>query len=238
MPHSMPLVFISGTGTGVGKTVVTSGLARTLAERGVDVGVAKPLESGCEETDDGLLPADATLVRRAARSSDELDDICPYRYRLPLAPAVAARLEHRETTLAEVEKRVISIASRHRTTLVEGAGGLLVPATADGMMIDLAARLRAPVLLAAHTSLGTINHTLLSLEALRHRGLVPLAVVLIGSEGKPGPDEPLNPAEIASFGGVRVLGPLPRIPADEAGRPSAIAAYWQDAFKELADLLG
>ena len=234
-----PIVFVSGTGTDVGKTVFTTGLARLLADSGVDVGVAKPLESGCEQTEDGMLPADATLLKRAARSEDPLDAICPFRYRLPLAPAVAARIEKREIRLDEVVETVQDIARNHTLTLVEGAGGLLVPATSDGMMTDLAARLRAPVLLVAHASLGTINHTLLSLEALRNRGLVPLAVVLIGSEGEPGPDESLNPMEIETFGRVQVVGPLPRIPANEAGNPSAIAEQWRDVLantKIFADI--
>jgi dethiobiotin synthetase len=166
-------LFVTGTDTGVGKTVVTAALALTLKARGEDVGVVKPVQTG-----DG----DGAALKAWAGLAEDVDEIAPYSFRAPLAPLVAARLEGRTLELEEVAARVRSLAERHEIVLVEGAGGLLVPVGPDWTIADLAAALGLPLLVVARPGLGTVNHTLLTIEVARHEGLEVAAVVLNGDD--------------------------------------------------------
>lgn len=206
-------LFVTGTDTGVGKTAVTCALARALRRRGVDVGVMKPLESGCARSPDGtLLPADALALVAAAEVDDPLDAVCPERFEAPLAPALAAAREGRAPDLARIEATFAELARRHDLVLVEGAGGLLVPAAGDLTMADLAGRLGLPLLVVARAALGTLNHSLLTLEAARRRDLPVRAVVMNDAAGAAGEDPSVadNPAVLARLGEVEVVGPLPQ----------------------------
>lgn len=170
-------LFITGTDTGVGKTFVARGIAAALRARGRRVGVLKPIETGCGGAIDRQ-PADALALREAAGSNLPLERICPYRLDAPLAPDVAARLEN-----VRIDPAVIAAAFRvleqdHDVTLVEGAGGLLVPILERYMMADLAAELDLPLLVVVDSKLGAINHTLLTLEAATARGLTVRGYVL------------------------------------------------------------
>jgi dethiobiotin synthetase len=199
-------VFVTATDTGVGKTVVTAALARALRARGVDAGVAKPVQSG-NAVDD---PAgDAALLVRGAGIDDDPAAICPYAFSAPLAPLVAARLERRTVDPQTVLDRLRAVAARHDVVLVEGAGGLLVPVGDDWTIADLAAWLGLPLIVVARTGLGTVNHTLLTLAVARDRGLQPLGVVLNGAsdDGDVSPDT--NPDLIEAFGEIPVLGTIP-----------------------------
>lgn len=173
-------VFISGTDTGVGKTVVTSALARGLRKASIDVGVMKPVETGVPDTG----PADALALIRAADVQDDLDLVCPLQFEMPAAPLAAARNEGREVAIEQIVGAYHELQRRHPFMLVEGAGGLLVPIDEKTTMADLAERLELPVLLVARASLGTINHTMLTLEACASRGLDVVGVVLSHSSGK------------------------------------------------------
>jgi dethiobiotin synthase len=150
-------LFVTGTDTGVGKTLVACTVARALRERGIDLGVMKPIETGVGS--DG--PLDAIALRAAAGAEDALDLVCPQQFALPAAPTVAAAHEGREVDLVMLDAAWAVLAARHDSMLVEGAGGLLVPAAAGVTMADLAERFGLPLLIAARGSLGTINHTLL-----------------------------------------------------------------------------
>ncbi len=171
-------LFVTGTDTGVGKTFVSCALARGLRAAGVDVGVMKPAETGVPATG----PEDALALREAAGVEDGLELICPLQYAMPAAPEASARAEGRDVPVEEVEAAFGVLASRHRFMLVEGAGGLLVPFAGKTTLADLAWRLGLPVLLVARASLGTINHTLLSVEACERRGLE-LAGVVVSHAG-------------------------------------------------------
>ena len=198
-------LFVTGTDTGVGKTVVTAALALALKARGVDVGVVKPVQTG-----DG----DAGTLKSWAGLAEEPEEIAPFSFRAPLAPLIAARLEGRTLALGEVVARVRTLAERHEVVLIEGAGGLLVPVGPGWTIADLAAALGLPLLVVARAGLGTVNHTLLTIEVARRAGLEVAAVVLNGDDAI----ADSNARMIEEFGDVLVVkkpwGPLPG-PVDE-----------------------
>jgi dethiobiotin synthetase len=206
-------LFVTGTDTGVGKTFVASALATALRARGRRVGVVKPVETGvvCE-------PEDALALRAAAGDPAPLDDVCPYRLRAPLAPAVAARLEG---VRIDVDHLVALIERRSREVdvlLVEGAGGLLVPIAGRITWAELAARLALPLLIVAANRLGTVNHCALTARAAATAGLRVHGFVL--SQPTPQTDESAatNADTIASLTGLPVLAVLSHgaSPADAA----------------------
>jgi dethiobiotin synthetase len=167
-------LFVTGTDTGVGKTFVACALARGLRAAGIDVGVMKPIETGVPPTG----PEDARALRSAAGVEDPLELICPARFALPASPEAAARAEGRSVSRADLRKAFEFLARRHEFMLVEGAGGLLVPLDRDHDMADLARELDLPLLLVARARLGTVNHTRLTLEVARARGLAIFGVVV------------------------------------------------------------
>jgi dethiobiotin synthetase len=171
-------IFVTGTDTGVGKTVIACGLARGLRQRGIDVGVMKPCETGIGPAG----PLDALALRSAAGANDPIEVVCPQSFALPAAPSVAAQVEGRVVDLERIRVASKTLATRHEFLLVEGAGGWLVPITPEFAMADLAAELGLPVLVVARASLGTINHTLLTVEAIERRG-IPLGGVVVNHAG-------------------------------------------------------
>ena len=207
----MSALFVTGTDTGVGKTFVSCALAAALRARGLRVGVMKPVETGVVRE-----PEDAVALRAAAGDSAPLDDVCPYRLRAPLAPAVAARLEG--VTL-DVD-RLVALAQRRTreadVLLVEGAGGLLVPVVGRVTWADLAARLALPVLIVAANRLGTVNHCALTARVAAEAGLRVRGFVL--SQPAPGTDESAatNADTIASLTGLPILAELAHGPVAPA----------------------
>ena len=205
-------LFITGTDTGVGKTFVGCGLAALLSSKGKRVGVLKPVETGCELRDGQLCPEDVLRLRRFAGSSDALDLVCPYRFGPPLAPAVAA-----EMAGVRIEKeRIVAcygqIAARHDATLVEGAGGLLVPLAGRYTFADLARDLGIPVLVVVGSRLGAINHALLTLRCAASTGLTVVGYIL----NQPVPADDLavrtNRLALAGLTDTPCLGSLPFFP--------------------------
>ncbi len=194
-------LFVTATDTGVGKTWVACALARAAARRGLRVAVMKPCETG--DGDDG-----ARLLDAAGRALDPAL-ARPYRFQLPASPEVAARAEGAVVDVARIEDAFARLAADAELTLVEGAGGLLVPVAPGVLMADVAARLGLPLLIVARASLGTVNHTLLTLEAARARRLAVAGVVLCRAVDGAGPDEATNPDAIGSYGRVPILGIFP-----------------------------
>jgi len=192
-------LFITGTDTGVGKTVVACVLIRALRRRGIDAAGMKAVETGVGEAG----PLDALALREASGGGDPLDLVCPQRFQLPVAPAVAAAAAGSALDLGSIRTAFAALATRHDCVVVEGAGGLLVPLTASTCMADLARDLALPLLVVARARLGTISHTLLTLEVARGRGL-PLVGVVISR----GPD-PISPPDQRNLDSLRErLGPL------------------------------
>jgi len=167
-------VFITGTDTGVGKTFVGALLAAGLKKRGVDVGVMKPVETGCAD----MVPADALVLRKAAGVDDSVALICPAVFREPLAPLAAAREEGRDVDIESIRAAWRELGARHRMLIVEGAGGLMVPVTADRLMVDLVMEMGYPLLVVAANRLGCINHLMLTLDAASKRKIEIAGVVL------------------------------------------------------------
>ena len=173
-------VFITGTDTGVGKTLVGTQIITSLRQRGVAVSACKPVESGCKLVYGELRPADALRYHRALAGTVPLQQICPFRFEAAVAPPLAARMAGTQLTLDEL---VIACGSSDENlTLIEGAGGFYSPLAEQALNADLANLLSYPLVLVAANRLGCINHVLLTLEAIQHRGLEVLAIVLNDSD--------------------------------------------------------
>jgi dethiobiotin synthetase len=214
VPHAG--VFVTGTDTGVGKTVVGCAIAEALRRRGIDVGVMKPIETGVGAQG----PLDAIALIEAAGVNDPIELVCPQRFELPAAPNVAAAREGRSVDVPAIRATFQTLRARHAFLLVEGAGGLLVPISADFAMADLMAEMELPILVVARGTLGTVNHTLLTLEAIERRGL-PLAGVVVshGPRRISGAEEE-NLVALRELLGTRLVGeiepvsPEASVPAD------------------------
>lgn len=204
-------LFVTGTNTGVGKTYVTCQIIRQLVSAGIRVGAYKPVCSGAEPRPDGDLAwEDISRLSRALGGTHPDDRICPQRFLAPLAPPLAAAREDRSVSWEGLWKGLAAWAGCADYLLVEGAGGFLCPLTDDTDFGDFATQLGWPVLVVAGRGLGTINHTLLTLEAVRARGLSVAGVVL----NSPSADDAdlsteANGGEIARRGDVEILGVLP-----------------------------
>ncbi len=206
--------FITGTDTGVGKTVASCALVRGLRARGIDVGVMKPIETGVGDAG----PLDARALREAAGVDDSLEEICPLQFALPAAPNVAAAAEGRGVDLGSLSRSFDVLAARHELMVVEGAGGLLVPIVDGRDMGDLAKQFDLPLIVVARMGLGTINHTLLTLREIERRILKLAGVILSEADG------PLSDSDRANLEHLRgELGPLlvGEIPWMAAGEPPA-----------------
>jgi dethiobiotin synthetase len=198
-------VFITGTDTGVGKTVVACELVRRLRGRGIETGVIKPIETGVGREG----PADADALRRASGRRDPIADVCPQQFRLPAAPLVAAAGEGRQVDVSAIANSYDRVRQGCDFVVAEGAGGLLVPIAEDFDMLDLAQHLGLPALLVARAALGTINHTLLSLEVARKRGLEIVGVVISHADGALSEADEANLDALRMRLGDRLLGEIP-----------------------------
>jgi dethiobiotin synthetase len=199
-------VFVTGTGTEVGKTVVAATIARTALGHGERVGVFKPAVTGLDE---GGEP-DHALLRRAASSSQLDDQVAPYQYGPPVSPHLGAELAGETIDPARLRAAARAAAEGADVLVVEGVGGFLVPLTLGYLVRDLARDLALPVAIAGPPGLGAINHTLLTIEAVRSVGLEAAAVVLTPWPQDPGPIERSNREAIERLGQVRVDA-LPRL---------------------------
>jgi dethiobiotin synthetase len=197
---STPGVFVTGTSTEVGKTVVAAVLARTLAAEGKRVAVFKPAVTGLEEEGE----TDHALLRRASGSSQSDEEIAPYRYQPPSSPHLAAALAGEEIDPERLRQTAAAAAADADAIVCEGVGGLLVPLTPTYLVRDLATDLGYPLVIVAASGLGTINHTLLTLESARAAGLEVAAVVLNPWPEQPTEIERNNRETIAELGEVRV----------------------------------
>jgi dethiobiotin synthetase len=206
-------LFVTGTGTEVGKTIVAATLARTAAAAGRRVAVFKPAVSGLDE----LGEPDHALLRRAADSAQSDDQIAPYRYGPAVSPHLGAELVGEPIDAGRLREAARAAAAGADRLIVEGVGGFLVPLALGPpayLIRDLARELGLAVVIAAAPSLGTINHTLLTVESVRAAGLDLAAVVLTPWPAEPAEMERSNRATIARLGGVSVVT-LPRLELSE-----------------------
>ncbi|MCR4337728.1 MAG: dethiobiotin synthase, partial [Candidatus Omnitrophica bacterium] len=203
MNKNCRVFFITGTDTGIGKTVVTYVLATLFQSQGKNVGVMKPVQCGGD---------DSQFLKKALNLTDSIEEVNPYFAKEPLSPHLAF---HRQKTRIDPE-RIFEIfetlRSRHEILLIEGAGGLLVPITQNYLVADLIRDLGAEAIIVARLGLGTINHTLLTIEQARSRG-IPVKGVIFNSvrRGTMGIPEKTNPKAIEQLGNVKVLGTVPHL---------------------------
>jgi dethiobiotin synthetase len=203
--------FITGTDTGVGKTVVTALLARILRRQGLHVGVMKPVETGCPQADNHLVPQDSLFLRQISGCTAPQELVTPYTFAEPLAPAIAAELAGITIEIQYIRQCYEQLLSEHDIVLVEGAGGLLVPLTAQLSMHDLAVELGLPVLIVACNKLGTINHTALTVTIARQRGQV-LGIILNHIQASDDLAIQTNADALLRWGKAPLLGQVPYIP--------------------------
>jgi len=208
---TIPGLFITGTDTGVGKTVVAAAIANWFSVRGVRTAVCKPLATGCIRRREGLVSEDAEFLAHHADAKFALNTICPQRFAEPLAPAIAAERAGQKIEWNAIDAAIQTMCRQSDVLIVEGIGGVLVPVDRQLTVLDMARWLGLPAVIVARAGLGTINHTLLTLGALRHAG-VPVAGVVINqfpSETPPAAEE-TNPRAIEKWGKTPVLCLVPR----------------------------
>lgn len=213
-------VFVTGTDTDIGKTFVTAGLAAVMQSLGYKAGVYKPFQSGAEEKNGFLISPDLSYVKKL---DFYVETLCTYLLKSPTAPYVAAEIDGVKINLASVSKEYQILKQSCETVLVEGAGGLMVPVTKDCLMGDVAKMLDIPVLIVARPDLGTINHTLLTINQAKVLGLDIVGVVINRyPHGTSDIAVKTAPRLIEEYSDVNILGILPDIPNFEEVKPGAL----------------
>ncbi len=239
----MKSIFVSGTDTDVGKTVLTAALVAAARANGHRVVPMKPVQTGCDEVQGHYVAPDLEFILRMAGLEDLAADreaLCPYRYAPACSPHLAAEQAHECIALDPIVQAYQALAAQYEAVIVEGAGGVLVPLNPRENMCDLMQALGLSVVIAARPGLGTLNHTLLTVEALRARGMDVLAVVFVQSTTDPidaiAED---NRRAIAQRSGLPVLGPLPYIPTLNTPdfTPASFTAMMTPHITPLLDLL-
>lgn len=193
--------FVTGTDTGVGKTVVAAGLAAAFRRRGIDVGVMKPVATGGVRRGGTLISEDAEILIQAAGTRDSLDLVNPVCLEPPAAPLLAGKVD-----LERVQRAYRILSKRHETMIVEGIGGLMVPIRARFFVTDLIRRMALPVVVVTRSTLGTINHTLLTIDAARRRRIRILGIVVNHPDRSAAS---IGSRRLASLAGVPLLGEIP-----------------------------
>ena len=209
-------LFVTGTDTGVGKTLVSCSILRALRQRGRTIGVYKPAETGCPSDAQGqLYGEDCRRLLAAADTGQPEASVASALYPIPAAPVVSAEAEGESVDPARLVEDYRKLASQYESVLVEGAGGLLVPIADDFSYLDLARELELPVLVVVGSRLGCLNHALLTLSELSRRG-VPIAGYVL-NEIEPEGEAPhalaTNREMLSRFGSARDLGNMPFVPA-------------------------
>ena len=227
---NIPGLLVTGTDTGVGKTLVAGAIANWFYRQGSRVAVCKPAATGCVRRREGLVSEDAEFLAHCAEARHPLDLICPQRYVEPLAPAVAAERAKQPLDWDTIDRSIKLMSRDSDVMIVEGVGGLMVPMDEKHTFLDIATWLKIPAVIVARPNLGTINHTLLTLSALRSRGVKVAGVVVnCYPTDTPGTAEETNPRAIERWGKTHVLCVVPndataaKAPALTANITSAIA---------------
>lgn len=212
-------IFVTGTDTGAGKTIVSAVIARLAALSGLKTAVMKPVTSGCISRNGVRISEDAELAACGAGITALPPESTPYLLEAPLAPSVSAEKEGIRIDLEKIAADYATLTAANDFTVVEGAGGLMVPLAGGLLVADLIRRLDLPVIVAARPGLGTVNHTLLTCFAARQMGITVTGVIICGFPDAPDEAEASAPHLIGSLSGAPLLGIFPRI---EAAVPSEI----------------
>ncbi len=204
-------LFVTGTDTGVGKTIVAAAICAALAARGEHVAAFKPVVTGTDD-EPGDWPPDHELLAANANSGQTAANVAPITFGPPVSPHYAAELTNTTVDPTHIRAAAQQAGDRADTLICEGVGGLLVPLTPDYSVRDLAIDLALPLVVVGRTGLGTINHTLLTVEAARVAGLRVAGIVLTPWPEHPEPIERSNRATIEQLSGVPVSGLPPTTP--------------------------
>jgi dethiobiotin synthetase len=221
-------VFITGTDTGVGKTFVAAALAAYLRDRGYRVGVMKPVETGCPKRNGILIPQDAMRLKEASGCPEPIEKICPYRFAEPLAPSIAAERANEKIDVDLLLTTYGEISAAYDVTLVEGAGGLMVPLLPSYTFADFARVFKLPLVVVAANKLGVINHLLLTLEHASCKGLSVLGFVLNRISNETSLAADTNREVLLGLTGVPCLGDLPFIEAAETHKAFPLDLFEQE----------
>jgi dethiobiotin synthetase len=236
----MTALFVTGTDTAVGKTMVTSAIAAYCSSiMRKDVGVMKPFEAGLMLRGKDLLPWDAICLKEASGSQDDMGLINPYAFEAPLSPLAASEEENIHIDLEMLDRIYQSLLKKHEILLVEGAGGILVPIRKDFFFVDLIKRWNVPVLVVSRLGIGTINHTLLTCRYLKEEGIRVVGVILNDSDSKTDPSKKSNPEILTRYLDVPLLGVFPYEEAlVRSERPREVLASIIADHIDLKPLLG
>jgi len=202
--------FVTGTDTGVGKTIIAGALIRAIHMAGFSVCGMKPVETGCRKQGGVFVPSDGMYLKDMARMNEKISSITPCCFELPLAPMVAAELEGGNIDLEKLKKQFRELADRYEAVVVEGIGGLLVPIKEGYFVADLAASFGLPLVIVSSPFLGTINHTLLTVDYALKAGLEIAGIII--NYSKPPEEtfaEKTNPNVIKKICPVPLIGVMP-----------------------------
>lgn len=216
-----PAIFVTGTDTGVGKTLVTSALAHHFTARGLNVGVMKPIETGVQDT--GKLGPDGELLRWSSGSKDSSELISPYRYQAPLSPHQAASLVQEKVDMDVISTAFQELCCGKDLVLVEGAGGLMVPISGGFLMADMARQLELSLLVVTHPRLGTLNHTLLTTYSARAMELPVSGFIINQMPDCPDQAEEMAPHLLASMASADLMGVLPEVSGTDKNKVKKIS---------------
>jgi dethiobiotin synthetase len=202
--------FITGTDTSVGKTFVTAGILQAMQAAGYNVCPMKPVETGCSISKGRLVTDDALRLLKVSCIDEDIDLINPYRFRQPLAPLIAAAAEDKRVSKKRIISAYNNLKKKYEVLLVEGAGGIMVPLTRRTLFVDLIKEMDIPLIIIARPGLGTINHTLLTIEAARSNGIQIEGVVFNHTEkSRSDISVKTNPEVVRRIGKVKILGEVP-----------------------------
>lgn len=200
--------FVTGTDTGVGKTIISCGLAAVFKEKKIDVGVYKPFLSGISREHP---ESDTSLLKQMSQSSLSYEDITPFEFEKPLAPYVAGKQEGKIVGIEDVLSHWELIRRKHEYFIVEGAGGISVPLGENFLVGHLIKALQLPIVIVARPNLGTINHTFLTVQYATNIGLRIAGIVINGISDHPDLAEKTNPKIIEEFCNIPILGITPKL---------------------------
>jgi dethiobiotin synthetase len=217
--------FITGTDTGVGKTIITAALIRAISLLGIRVCGMKPIETGCGKSgfrghlpgaeefrakERVLIPSDGIFLKEIAQMDDPIDLVTPVRFESPLAPLPASEIENIPVDIEKIKSAYVQLSKKYEAVMVEGIGGLFVPIKRDCFVLDLAKDFGLPVIVVSRPGLGTINHTMLTVNCATKEGLTVAGIIINFSQPSDGSRaEETNPAVLRQISNIPILGIFP-----------------------------